>query len=69
MKAKSSKQRCPALCIFNDCYLLMTFFYLCLNAKLKQIALANMKTMMFCSKFIQELVTKIFEAIINCVEN
>ena len=32
-----------------------------INAKVKQIAFMNTKTMVFCSEFIQEIFTKIFE--------
>ena len=48
--------------LFNDCYIFDDNFYSRLNAKVMQIAFMNMKPMIFCSEFIQEFFTKIFEA-------
>ena len=44
------------------CLLFNDIFCLRLNAKVKQIAYTDVKTMSFCWKFIEELFTKIFEA-------
>ena len=47
--------------LLDDCYIFNDNFYLCWNAKVTQIVFMNMKTMMFCSEFIQELFTKIWK--------
>ena len=54
--------------LLNDCFVFNDNFYTCLNAKNKQIALTNMKKMIFCSEFIQELLQR-FLKLQLCVEN
>ena len=49
--------------LLNDCYIFHDGFYSCLNAKAKQIAFMNKKMMIFRTKFIQKLFSKIFKAL------
>ena len=48
--------------LFSDCCILNDVFHLCLHAKVKQAGFRNTKTMTFCSEFIAELFTKVFQA-------
>ena len=47
--------------LINDCYIFNDNFYSCLSAKVKQIAFTNMKTMIFCSEFIQNFLRRFWK--------
>ena len=54
--------------LLSDCFVFNDNFYKCLNAKDKQIAFTNMKTMIFCSNSFKNFLRR-FLKLQLCVKN